>query len=151
MDRPLSIRKFEVCYLGALVVGAVNTTLNWSRYYLNPAVGQAEAIIGVWYLPTITALGYLIPLTLWYFAARRGSVVAKWIIVVLFALGALGVLAGLALNGFPSSLAAVLSISAFVLNAIAIRMLFQPDAAAWFGQADADADEMLAVDHEPLA
>lgn len=142
MDRPLSIRKFEICYLGALAVGAVNTMLNWSRYYVNPAVSRAEVVIGAWYLPTVTALGYLIPLVLWYFAARTGSVVAKWIIVVLFALGALGVLAGIALHSFPSSLAAVLSVSAFILNAVAVWQLFQPDTRSWFGE-DAALDEDL--------
>lgn len=144
MDRPVSIRKFEGCYLGALALGAVNTALSWSRYHENDAVARAEAVIGAWYLPTITALGFLIPLVLWFFAARRGSVVAKWIIVVFFAIGALGVLAGLALNSFPSSLAAVLSVSAFVLNAIAVRQLFQPDAREWFGEGVDDEAEPLA-------
>lgn len=143
MDRPVSISKFEVCYLGALVVGAVNSTINWSRYYANPAVRQAETVIGTWYLPTITALGFLIPLLLWYLAARRASVVAKWIIVVFFGLGALGLLAGIALNSFPTSLAAVLGIAAFVLNAIAVWLLFQPDSRRWFGETGADDSDAL--------
>lgn len=50
------------------------------------------------YFGVLTAIGYLIPLALCYFAARRASVVA------------------------------------FVLNAVAVWLLFQPDARAWFGE-----------------
>jgi hypothetical protein len=134
MTRPPSIVNFERCYLGALLIGAVNAALNWERMMAMPAVQQARVTIGEWYLPATTALGYLIPLVLWYFAARRASVVAKWVIVVLFGLGVLGLLAGLALGTMASDLGGVLSVVAFVLNAIAVFLLFKPDARAWFGE-----------------
>jgi hypothetical protein len=135
MIRPPSIVRFDYCYLGALLVGAVNAALNWSRYAAMPQVRDAEAMIGTWYLPTLTAIGYLIPLLLWYFAARRASVVAKWIVVVLFALGIVGLLIALAMGTMASGLGGVLSVVAVVLNAIAVWSLFQPDAREWFGEA----------------
>lgn len=134
MTRPLSIVNFERCYLGALIVGAVNAALNWQRYLEMPAVQQAQASIGGWYLPATTGLGFLIPLLLWYFAARRASVVAKWIVVVLFGLGAFGLLAGFLLGTMAAGLGGVLSVVAFVLNAVAVWLLFQPDARVWFGE-----------------
>lgn len=134
MIRPLSIINFERCYLGALIVGAVNAALNWQRYTTMPAVRDAQVMFGPWYLPALTAIGYLIPLLLWYFAARRASVVAKWIVVVLFGLGVFGLLIALAMGTMASGFGGVLSVVAFVLNAVAVWLLFQPDARAWFGE-----------------
>jgi hypothetical protein len=134
MQRPTSIIQFERCYLGALALALVNTALSWSTYLRIPAVIQAQAMFGNWYLPTTTAMGFLIPLVLWYFAARRASVVAKWIIVVFFGFGVIGLLIGLANGGYPSTLAAVLSVVALVMNAVAVFLLFKPDAKAWFGE-----------------
>ncbi|HEX8484281.1 hypothetical protein [Sphingomonas sp.] len=134
MTRPISIVRFDYCYLGALVVGAVNAALNWQRYTAMPAVRDAQVMFGAWYLPTVTAIGYLIPLLLWYFVARRGSVVAKWIVVVLFGLGMVGLLIALAMGTMASGLGGVLSVVAIVLNAVAVWLLFRPDARAWFGE-----------------
>jgi hypothetical protein len=138
MTRPPSIVRFELCYLGALAIGAVNSALNWSRYLAMPAVRDAQVTIGAWYLPTITVAGFLIPIALWYFAARRGSVVAKWIVVVLFGFGAFGLLAGFALGSMAPGLGAVLSVATFVLNAVAVWMLFRVDARAWFGETETE-------------
>lgn len=138
MQRPMSIIQFERCYLGALALALVNTALSWSTYLRIPAVIQAQAMFGNWYLPTTTAIGFLIPLVLWYFVARRASVVAKWIVVVLFGFGVIGLLLGLANGGFATTLAAVLSVVTLVLNAIAVFLLFKPDAKAWFGERSGD-------------
>lgn len=138
MTRPQSILTFERCYLGALAVGLVNTAIGWSTIMRVPAVAQAQAMFGSWYLPTTTAIGFIIPLILWYFAARRRSVVAKWIITVFFGFGVIGILINLAMGSFASSLGGVLSITALVLNAIAVFMLFKPDAKTWFGERTTD-------------
>ena len=140
MTRPPSIVNFERCYLGALVVATVNSALNWQRMMAIPAVQQAQVTIGAWYVPVTTALGYVIPLVLWYFAARRASVVAKWMVAVLFGLGVLGLIAGLALGTMSPGLGGVLSVVAFVLNAVAVWLLFRPDARAWFGETNAQGD-----------
>ncbi|HEU0044429.1 hypothetical protein [Sphingomonas sp.] len=138
MQRPPSMINFERYYLGALAIGLINTALSWSTYLRVPAIIQAQAAIGSWYLPTVTAIGFLIPLALWYFTARRGSVVAKWFITVFFGFGVLSLLISLGMGSFPSTIAAVLSVVALVLNALAVWMLFKPDAKAWFGERPAD-------------
>ena len=134
MQRPPSIINFERLYLGALALGLVNTVLTWSTYLRVPAVIQAQAAIGDWYLPTVTAIGFIIPLIFWYLAARRASVVAKWFTTVFFGFSLLGVLIGVGMGSYPSSLAAVLSVVAVVLNAVAVWMLFKSDAKTWFGE-----------------
>jgi len=134
MVRPQSIVQFERVYLGAWALGLVNTALNWSSVQDNPQVQAAAEQIGGWYLPTITAIGLLIPLILWYFIARRGSVVAKWIMVVLTAFGLIGIAIGLAMGTTQSGIAGVLGIVGVVLNIIAATLLFRADAKPWFGE-----------------
>ncbi|WP_294138434.1 hypothetical protein [Sphingomonas sp.] len=46
MERPVSIVKFERCYLGALFVGLINLLISWNKIQAMPAVRQAAALIG---------------------------------------------------------------------------------------------------------
>ncbi len=136
MDRPLTIARFERGYLGALAIGLLNTAFNWRRTAETAEARQAEQLIGSWYLPTIAVLGFLIPLALWYFIARRGSVLAKWIATVFTSFGVTGALFALARGNYPTTLSLVLSLIALALQAYAIAMLFRPDARPWFGAKD---------------
>ena len=141
MTRPPSIVNFERCYRGGVLLGWIATALNWKHMQDKVAVQQTEAMVGAWYMPTILAISLLVNLLLWYFAARRGSKVAKWIIVVFFVLACFGVAMNMARHDFPPGLAGVASVAAFVINAIAVWLLFRPDAKAWFGE-DAAASEV---------
>jgi len=131
--RPKSIVRFEIFYLAALALAVVNAVTSWSR---NAALihrsGADTMVAGYQYWTT--GLGLLIPLLLWYFVARRASVIAKWIIVAMFAIGALSlgyvVIAGRLANGLGGVLAAV----AFVFQAVAVAMLFRADARTWLGE-----------------
>ncbi|MGI4730913.1 MAG: hypothetical protein ACRYFW_04090 [Janthinobacterium lividum] len=140
--RPLSIVNFERCYLGAIMVGLVNSLIILPAMIRTPQIAQATARFGSGFLYGTMAAGVVVTLLLWYFAARRASVVAKWIIVVFFAFGVLGLLRNVAtgFSGIPSNLSAVLGIVAFVLQAVAVYLLFRPDAAAWFRRDDVAAD-----------
>lgn len=134
MTRPQSIVNFERCYLGAVLLGFIATALNWKHMQAKVAVQQTEAMIGAWYMPTILAISLLINLLLWYFAARRGSKVAKWIVVVFFVLACFGTAMNIARHNYAPGIAGVVSVAVFVLNAIAVWLLFRPDAKAWFGE-----------------
>jgi hypothetical protein len=138
MQRPVSIVNFERCYLGGVAVGLIASLMNWHNMQSLVAVQRANAMIGSWYLPTTLAIGVLIPVILWYFAARRASTVAKWIIVIFFAFSCIGLLMGIAGHNYPPGFAGFLSVAAFVLNAIAVWLLFRPDAKAWFGEPPLD-------------
>jgi drug/metabolite transporter (DMT)-like permease len=134
MQRPQSIVNFERCYLGSVALGLIATALNWSHMQSLVAVQQSTAMVGRWYAPTLIVVSLIINLLLWYFAARRGSVVAKWIVVVLFAFACLGIVTGFAMHTNPPGIAGVISVVVFVLEAIAVWLLFKPDAKAWFGE-----------------
>lgn len=142
--RPTSIINFERFYLGALALGVVNSAMSWSQAQemLTADPNIAAAGLGSGFLITTMAIGIIIPLLLWYFIARRGSNIAKWILVVLFGIGLLGLLASFANPLTPGGLTMVLSLATTALQAYAVYLLFQADAVAWLtgaGPVDPDA------------
>ncbi|WP_010164044.1 hypothetical protein [Sphingomonas sp. PAMC 26617] len=138
MERPVSIIWFERCYLGATAVGLVNTALSWNsslqRMAENPGAAQFGPAFGGNILLFGTAIAIVLTLTLWYFTARRRSVVTKWIITAFFGLGVLGIVTSLRTGTTQPGIGGVLMIVAFVLNALAVWQLFRPDAALWFDE-----------------
>ena len=84
-----------------------------------------------------------ISLLLWHFVARRGSPVAKIIVVIFFVLGLVGI-PGLFTSvriGLISPVMALLSIVTFILNGAAVWMLFRPDTKPWFDKKAPDLKE----------
>jgi len=140
MERPKSIVNFERCYLGAVLVGLINVALNWSAMQETTQVRQANAMMGNASTTIMAAsmiFGLVISGLLWFFTARKGSVVAKWIVVVFFAFSILSLLSGFAMHTYVSTLQMVLTLVGFALNAAAVWMLFQPDTRPWFGEGNA--------------
>lgn len=135
MPRPASILTFERCYLGAWLLGLVNLALTWGARVETASIGAGGAMSSGTLAGTLIAgvvVGGIIALVLWYFVARRASTVAKWIVVVFYVFGVLGILANLARGTFAPGLGGVLEIVGLVLQTIAVVMLFRPDAKAWF-------------------
>ena len=140
MNRPPSIVLFEKLYLAAIVVGIVNTFVSWSQVNAmldDPRVQAAGMGNGT--LVFALFVGILIPFLLWYFIARRASNVAKWVLVVLTALGLFGFLSSLANPLAPKGLAMILGAVALVLQLYAAWLLFRPDAKAWLESKGVDA------------
>lgn len=136
MIKPPSIARFEQFYWGSLVIGWINSALNWKTSQAaldaNPLLANAR-----WFLPAMTLVGVLIAVALWFFIARKASVVAKWIQVVFAAFGAFGILSAvylIATGKAPSVLAVVIGVAANILYIAAATMLFRPDAKEWFGE-----------------
>ncbi|CAN5683397.1 hypothetical protein BH11PSE6_BH11PSE6_26870 [soil metagenome] len=131
VQRPKSIVMFERCYLAAFAISLVSTVLLWSS--LNEQFGAQELLLGGWFLPTVTVIGFAIPLLLWYFIALRGSDVAKWIATALVALGVAGTIFSLALGRYTPNAAGLLGLVRVALQIVAIWFLFRPDTRVWFG------------------
>ena len=130
MERPLSIVKFDRCYLAAIVIGLLNTALSWPASMEKiQTSGQSPAL-----LIGATLIGFGITIALWYFIARRGSAIAKWIATVFLALALVGLLISLATGNYPKGLSGVIGIVTTTLQAISVWLLFQPDTKAWFGE-----------------
>ena len=131
--RPKSIELFEKVYLLSIVLSMFGpkrmypvTEMAFSQTGVDaPIVGQA-LIAGV-------VLGFLIPLLLWYFIARRASNVAQWILIALTALGLLSFVAGLADPARTKGMLLAGSVVITALTLYAVWLLFRPDAKAWLG------------------
>jgi len=132
--RPQSIIMFERLYLGAWGIGVINSLLAWNRSQEALQANPVLADIGPGLLYVTTAIGFAIPLLLWYFIARRRSVVAKWLLVVLFAIGLMGVAYAATQGSIAGGISGALAIVALLLQAGAVYMLFRPDTRAWFGE-----------------
>ncbi|WP_085809407.1 hypothetical protein [Sphingomonas sp. TZW2008] len=140
MLRPPSIVRFEQLYLAAVVIGLANTGFGWAQslrgFARNPMLAEMT-----WLLPTLVAVGLVLRLTLWYFTARRPSLVAKWIVVALAAIAAVGLLLllfALASGSSPSLAATITGALSGVLHIAAAAYLFRDDARQWFGEAADD-------------
>lgn len=140
MQRPQSILWFERTYLGSVALGLLNSALNWSLVEEQLAATPNSALLPSWFVPVTMAISIGINLLLWYFIARRGSVVAKWILVVLFAIGILGVVS-MAVGGTTPPTFNVVAVIALVLQVVAVVMLFRPDTKPWFGGNKQDLDK----------
>ena len=129
--RPESIRKFDLFYLGSIALSLVVVFLGYDSA-LQQAQAQAAGSgveVGSGMLVGSLAFGLLLALLLWYLTSRKGFAIAKWILVLLFLLGLVG-LPGAFAGGLTTL--EIISLAGTALQAIAIWYLFQPDASAWF-------------------
>ena len=137
--RPQSIELFEKVYLGAIAIGLINAVLSWSQVDAMLADPRMQAAgLGTGTLVFGLIVGILLPLLLWYFIARRASNVAKWIYVVLTALGLFGFLSSLANPMVPKGLITLLGAAAVGLQVYGAWLLFRPDAVAWLDSKGSD-------------
>jgi len=135
--RPESIKKFDIFFLGGLLVGVIATFLNWD--VMQAQAQMPGAPLGAGTLIGISVATYALSLLLWYFVSRRASNIAKWILVVLTLLGLIG-LPALFVGTF--GLVKALSLVSTLLGVVAVVFLFRPDARDWFaGEPDDTLDE----------
>lgn len=139
MQRPAPIIRFEQFYLVYVALGIIATALNWSTTIAMPAVREASETIGSWYLPASVGFGLLVQALLWYFAARRRSTVAKWVLVVFLAFALVGTGISLASGQMPRTIGSIVAVLGLVAYAAAVIQLFAPASKAWFGERPTDA------------
>jgi hypothetical protein len=135
--RPASIVMFERFFLASLVVSIVSFFLSYGQLGEDPTLRQAG--MGTGLVTGLMAVSIALYLLLWFFIARKGSSVAKWILTVLTALGIASLVYTLATVGVVWNFVGVLSLAYYVLAVAAVTYLFKPDTAAWFkGETPAD-------------
>lgn len=151
--RPTSIIRFEQAYLGSILVWGLNAALGWKKQTAAIEAGFAAAPemlpFGQAMLLGFTLFALLVSLLLWYFTARKASEVTKWIIVAFFALSAVGLPFTLANFEMTGIVPVALNLLTFVLNAVAVVMLFRADARAWFR--GSDPEPVGSMPEDPLA
>ncbi|HUQ13009.1 MAG TPA: hypothetical protein VM055_01885 [Novosphingobium sp.] len=130
--RPPSIQLFEKVFFAGFVIGLINLVLSWDQVnamVADPRLQEAGVANGILIFGVV--MGVVIPLLLWYFIARRASNVAKWIFVVLTAIGVFGFVSSLADPAMPKNAMLIGSAVSTALNVFAAWLLFKPDAKAW--------------------
>jgi hypothetical protein len=129
--RPESILMFERLFLASLVVSAGSFVIGYDAAMraveTDPAMQQFG--LGGSFMIGALAVSFAIYLLLWYLIAHRASNVARWILVVLVALGVASL--PLALTG-PMSFTVLLNLAVYALEVAALVFLFRADAKAWF-------------------
>jgi len=139
MQQPKSIERFEQLYFIGLVLGLALQILNWNKSMEAFQQSPTTAAIGLPMMLGSLVVGLAISLSLWFFIARRGSEVAKWIYVVLTGLGLLAVVAMILLpraEGAPTPdlITRIGQGVGALINIVSLWFLFQPDTRPWFNK-----------------
>lgn len=131
--RPQSILLFERLYLASLAIGIANFVFSFdqavSMVQNDPEL--SELGLGSGFVIATSAFSFFISLLLWYLIARRASSIAKWILVVLTALGFVFMLFDPSNYG---GVAGAVTWITTILQLVALVFLFRGDARAWFDE-----------------
>jgi hypothetical protein len=138
--RPRAMILFERLYMVRIAIGIVAGFLIVP--HLSVFIAPQGAPVAAGYLvPAIAVgsvlIGIVINLLLLYFIARRRSEVAKWIFIILFALGAIGLIRSLEhgggmVLGWSHGLSAV----DLLIELAMLWLLFRPETKTWFARAN---------------
>ena len=132
MNRPASIVLFEKLYIVVIIIGVIGVALSWSS--LTAMAGNQPGVpesVGSGILIGALIFGFLVPLVLLYFIARRASNIAKWIFVVLTAFSVYSFIATISNPAVPQGILLAVNVVSLVLTLYCAWLLFKPDAKAW--------------------
>ncbi|HZF95787.1 MAG TPA: hypothetical protein VEZ20_13055 [Allosphingosinicella sp.] len=120
LSRPAAILAFERLFLASVALGGVQAWIGWDELRERAGAGEMLALLGLTFA-TLTGLVLLVSL------GRSGS--AKWVLLLLCAMG-LPMMLGSYLNGnIVGSLA--LALLQAVLQVGSLALLFTPAARKW--------------------
>ncbi len=133
--RPQSIVQFERLYILGIVLSLAASVWSFGQgASLLPAGAPPRMVAALpWVAGFGIVIGLAINLCLLFFIAHKRSEVAKWIFIILFALGVAGALRGLSAPriALPAGLR-LLSLVHVIIQGICVWLLFRPDARPWF-------------------
>lgn len=132
--RPRSIVLFDWLYLGSLLGSLLAVPRAYSKATQSRTSDAALAQMGTSFgtvLITVMAVAFGISLLLWFLVSRRASNGAKWILVVLTAIGAIGLIPSIRQPTADPTQSAI-AIIMTALQVIAVVFLFRRDARDWF-------------------
>jgi hypothetical protein len=125
--RPVSIRKFERLFYLGLAVNVVNV---WAVASFEGAQTDAELQLSILLISLVASTA--INLLFLWLIAYRASNVARWIFIGLVALSVIALVARISHALDEGAFSLALTLAQFMLCAIEIVLLFQPDSRDWF-------------------
>lgn len=134
--KPASIKKFDMLYLGSIVVGLIGFAVNYGT--IADQANAELAAAGVEGMGSGVMIGGVlvsvaISLALWFLVSVVRIEFVKWILAVFAGWSVLSLLMGVG-SELTSSLNLVFGVIGTVLGIAAIWFLFLPDAKAWFAE-----------------
>lgn len=131
--RPESIKKFDMLYLGAVVLGLINFVLSYQtvKAQMDAEMAASGIEVGAGVLIGSIIFGVVISLALWFLISRLRIEVVKWVLILFFLWGLIGLPALFAGDFEANDLIVLVT---YAMQAAAIYFLFQPDAKAWFAE-----------------
>lgn len=134
--KPASIKKFDVLYLGSIVIGLIGFAINYASIsqLANAELAAAGAEgIGAGVLIGGLMFGIAISLGLWFLVSVMRIEFVKWILALFAAYSVLSLLMSLGTE-MGGGLNLVFGVLSTLVSIAAIWFLFQPDAKAWFAE-----------------
>ncbi|WP_126173252.1 hypothetical protein [Altericroceibacterium xinjiangense] len=133
--RPHSIVMFERLFLAAMALNVLGFVFSYQAVAdeLARQPGLSELGLTGGFAIGVFSLSLAVYLLLWFLIARKGSAIAKWILIALVAIG---------LTTLPSALSApftwgtVFGLLVTALEVAALVFLFREDAKAWLRRED---------------
>lgn len=131
--RPDSIKKFDMLYLGSVILGLINFALGYDIIYAQMEAELAGSGVepNSAFLIAGILIGTAISIALWFLISRMRIEFIKWLLIV-FLIWNLFSLPGMFADGVQ--LIDMIGVAIFALQAAAIAFLFRPDAKAWFAE-----------------
>lgn len=133
MKRPASVARFEVLFIGTLVLGVVGSALQFEQFAALGGVGMVitfQAII----------LGLMLALVLWI--SRKRSNVGRWVLVALFSIGLPFSLPQIMAVLEMNVIAGVVMSGQLVLQVVALVFLFTAESRHWFSRDAREAEQV---------
>ena len=133
--RPRSIVNFERVVLLSVLLTLVGLAINWDRVM----AAFAFSHVGPTFVLVAHAVLIGLFLLLLWLVSRRGSPVAKWIYVVLVAIGLI-----INLSAYPAVFSSgqttemIMTVVQDVLIVASLWFLFRPESSAWFRREEVD-------------
>ena len=125
--RPRTVIWFERLLLASLLGPLLHAAASWE--------GIRTGVVPMRVVVVTLLLSVVIPFLLTLRISRSRSSIAKWTLVVLFAIGMPGWLLSLVSNAAPGLLFAI-GLATAALQAAAIALLFTASARAWLSRSD---------------
>lgn len=132
--RPTSILYFERLSILSILVGMVFTWIDWDDQIAGVRASGFPPSVA----PMTLGFSLAVLLLLIFLISRKGSPIAKWIFVALFAIG-LAFSVPQVVDALDRGLVGLLQLTQLVVQGMAIYFLFTPEAKDWFrrrGRAD---------------
>ena len=124
-NRPKDIEWFAYIQIGVIVVGFINSLINWDALVAIPGNSANQQIV-------TQAIGYAITFALLYFIVVKASNVARWICVVLTVIGTLFIIPVLFMDTIPIPGGTVMPLLLSIAPLVSLWFLFTPAARTWF-------------------